>query len=783
MIRFLFLFVFSSLLSAQTLNELTIEKIMRDPMWIGTSPENVFWSEDGNSLYFDWNPENEDEASLYKITVENLTPQKVNDEEEESLPARRGVYNRSKTKKIYSDDGDIFIYDIPSMNKTQITSTPSRESNPTFGKNDSEIIFRSDNNIFMLDLNSAKLTQLTNFISGSEKKEKKKTEQEKFVEERQLELIKVLAERKEKSEKKEKESKSPKPVYLDKSSLRDFSISDDGKFLAFSLMEYPSNVNRTIIPDYVTESGYTETSNAYAKVGGPQTVTKFGILNIESDSLYYVVPDSLPGIFSKPEYLLEYQTDKSDSLFKEPKDVVINGPVWAENSNRAIVVIRSLDNKDRWIALLDPKTGKLKCLDWQHDEAWIGGPGISSSNWSTGTIGFLPDEDFIYFQSEESGYSHLYLMNLPEREIIQLTDGDFEVYNPKLSMDKAYWYFTANIEHPGIRHFYKMPIFGGGIEKLTTKTGRNDCTLSPNEKHIAVIHSYKNQPPELYLKENLPATAEIKITNSVSNEFASYNWYDPEVISFEADDGENVTVRLYLPQEEIKNNAAVIFVHGAGYLQNAHYWWSHYSREYMFHNLLRDKGFTVLDIDYRGSAGYGRDWRTGIYRHMGGLDLSDQVDGAEYLIADHGIDKNKIGIYGGSYGGFITLMAMFKHPGVFAAGAALRSVTDWAHYHHGYTANILNTPQTDSLAYVRSSPIYFAEGLTGKLLMCHGMVDDNVHFQDIVRVTQRLIELEKDNWELAVYPVEKHSFTEPSSWIDEYKRILRLFEMHLSEGN
>jgi dipeptidyl aminopeptidase/acylaminoacyl peptidase len=196
----------------------------------------------------------------------------------------------------------------------------------------------------------------------------------------------------------------------------------------------------------------------------------------------------------------------------------------------------------------------------------------------------------------------------------------------------------------------------------------------------------------------------------------------------------------------------------------------------MFHNMLVDNGYTVLDIDYRASAGYGRDWRTGIYRFMGGKDLADNVDGAKYLIGKQGIDPKKIGIYGGSYGGFITLMAMFTKPDIFAAGAALRPVTDWAAYNHPYTANILNEPQTDSLAYRKSSPIYYAEGLKGNLLICHGMVDVNVHYQDAVRLSQRLIELKKDNWELASYPMEDHGFVEPTSWMDEYKRIFKLFE-------
>jgi dipeptidyl aminopeptidase/acylaminoacyl peptidase len=220
-------------------------------------------------------------------------------------------------------------------------------------------------------------------------------------------------------------------------------------------------------------------------------------------------------------------------------------------------------------------------------------------------------------------------------------------------------------------------------------------------------------------------------------------------------------------------------VHGAGYLQNAHKWWSSYFREYMFHNLLADLGYHVLDIDYRGSAGYGRDWRTGIYRHMGGKDLTDHVDAAKYLVDRFGVDAERIGIYGGSYGGFITLMALFTTPDVFKAGAALRPVTDWANYNHGYTSNILNEPSQDTLAYRRSSPIYFAEGLKNHLLICHGMLDLNVHYQDAVKLAQRLIELGKDNWELAAYPMEDHGFVEPSSWTDEYKRILALFERTL----
>jgi dipeptidyl aminopeptidase/acylaminoacyl peptidase len=224
---------------------------------------------------------------------------------------------------------------------------------------------------------------------------------------------------------------------------------------------------------------------------------------------------------------------------------------------------------------------------------------------------------------------------------------------------------------------------------------------------------YSNKPWELFVMRMKAWSQDETGYELLNTEFKSYQWRDPEVIIFKARDNSNVYARVYKPKAP--NGAGVIFVHGAGYLQNAHKWWSNYFREYMFHNLLADKGYTVLDIDYRASSGYGRDWRTGIYRHMGGKDLTDNLDGAKYLVDNLNIDSRRIGIYGGSYGGFITLMAMFTTPDVFAAGAALRPVTDWAHYNQGYTGSILNIPHLDSLAYAKSSPLYYAEGLKGAL--------------------------------------------------------------------
>jgi dipeptidyl aminopeptidase/acylaminoacyl peptidase len=501
-------------------------------------------------------------------------------------------------------------------------------------------------------------------------------------------------------------------------------------------------------------------------------------LNLESDSTYQIETKEIEGIYDKPAYKKEYPTD---SIYKDkyenPREVNIGLPIFSDDG-KAVVNITSKDYKDRWVMSLGLSNGNLKLIDRQHDDAWIGGNGIGWS--SVAVIGWLDNEN-IWFKSEKTGYAHMYSANVITGESKVLTKGKFEVLYVTLSKDKKTFYLISNKVSPHEHHFYHMGVGGGKMKQITSLKGGHEVTVSPDEKQLAVRYSYSNRPWELYLMPNEQGAEMSQLTQSTTEEFNSYKWIDSEIIRFQARDGVKVPATLYKPTTDKNNGAAVVFVHGAGYLQNVHRWWPAYYREYMFHNILVDNGYTVLAIDFRASKGYGRDWRTAIYRHMGGKDLDDQIDGAKYLIERQGVSKDKIGIYGGSYGGFITLMALFKSPDTFKSGAALRSVTDWAHYNHGYTANILNTPVEDSLAYARSSPIYFAEGLKGNLLMLHGMIDTNVHFQDVARLSQRLIELKKENWELSVFPLEGHGFVESSSWSDEYRRIFKLFQETLNE--
>ncbi len=756
---------------AQAPSALNIDQIMLGDRFTGFSPENVFWGEDNKTIYFNWNPTMDTLAALYKVILPTGKPEKVSLEEQHNLIGG-GVYSRDFRRKVFSRSGDVFLLEVATGKVQQITNTLDNESSPRFTGDEKGLTWLSNNNLYLWDSATGSITQLTNFKGGqATRPAAKPLEYEEWLKEDQMDMFEVLRWRKGQRDARERQAKAlqvkrPKEINYGTKFLSGLQASPDLRFVTFRYTKRAESKS-TEVPNYVTESGYTTDLTARSKVGTPQDTYEFGIYDRNRDTFYMVDTKKLEGIYDKPTFLKDYHKgDKPyNPKYDKPREVSIGGSVFSDDG-KAVVSIRALDNKDRWIVLLDLVTGQMKQLDRQHDEAWIGGGGM----------GWLPDNEHLWFQSEATGYSHLYTVNVNTGVKKALTSGNFEVLETNLSRDGKTFYLTASAEGPHERHFYRLPIAGGKLEKITTLKGGNEVSLSPDESTLAIRYSFSNQPWELYWMTNRSGATPLQLTSSTSAAFKTYPWRTPEIVWFTARDGVKVPARLYKPNKAAPSRPAVIFVHGAGYLQNVHNWWSSYSREYMFHNFLADRGYTVLDIDYRGSAGYGRDWRTGIYRHMGGKDLDDHVDGAKYLVSTHKVNPQNIGIYGGSYGGFITLMAMFTAPETFKSGAGLRSVTDWAHYNHGYTANILNTPVEDSIAYRRSSPIYFAEGLKGNLLMLHGMVDVNVHFQDVVRLSQRLIELKKDKWDLAVFPLEDHGFVEPSSWADEYKRIFKLFE-------
>jgi dipeptidyl aminopeptidase/acylaminoacyl peptidase len=753
---------------AQTF-DLSIRNIMRGPELVGVPPQNVQFSDDDKWVFFRWKPGGRpwhEDLALYRVRARGGAPEKLSEAHADSLGVllASGTMSEDERWRAVSHNGDLFLIDRRTLAIRRLTHTRATETNPVLSADAKTLYFLRDNNVFALSTNNGALTQLTDIRSGPAPRDSTVEGQRKFLEEQQRELFEHI--RRESAQRdsteakrKQREARDAKVVYLARDErVSEIAVDRNGAF-AILRTAPAARPGRTVsIPDWVTRSGFTETIESRTKVGDLQNEPgRMAIVDLKNGEARWIDV-----------------AVKRDTSVAKLASLGFRG--WSRDGTTALVTALSADFKDQWLQTLDAKTGKLTLLAHERNNAWIGGP---CDFWSR-CSGWLPDGKTVYFASEKDGYSHVYLIDRDGTNERQITRGPWEVQRIAVAPTKDRFYLTTNEGGPAEQHFQQMT-FAGRRTRVTNLPGHQEAVWSSDGKRIAAVHSFANAPPELYLGDNVGDTELLRVTTSPTKEWSSYEWKVPPIIAFQARDGAAVPARIYRPRDfgVQPNGAAIIFVHGAGYLQNVHNWWSDYYREYMFHHLLATRGYTVLDIDYRGSRGYGRDWRTAIYRHMGGKDLSDHVDGAKYLAQSEGVDPARVGIYGGSYGGFITLMALFTEAEHFAAGAALRSVTDWAHYNHGYTGRILNNPQDDSLAYRRSSPIYFAEGLEDPLLILHGMVDTNVHFSDVVRLTQRLIELGKTDWELAVYPVEDHAFVEPSSWTDEYRRIFELFERSL----
>lgn len=743
---------------------------MRGPELYGHAPRSVRWSGDGQRVYFEWKQAGEPlekDFSTWVVQRDGSGLKQLSEEDARLAPPMFGHESLDKRWVVYAERGDIYLYDRTTDKRRRLTKTGDVESNPRLSLDGKRVTFTRTGNLYALSLADGMLEQLTDIrpagagpsASDTPKKGTESQEVAKKEERALLDVIERRAKKREEVEAKRKKEETRKPWTLAaRQSVANLILSPDESYVLATIMEPAPDAKTTAVPNFVTESAYTENLPSRTKVGDTQSLPRTAMVRTQSGEVVW----------------LDHGQKEKQGEKEVDRPVWLGNPQWSDDGAKLAILGRASDNKDRWVFAADAATGKLRVLFHLHDDAWVDGPGSRS-------LGWLGDNRTVWFQAERDGWSHIYTTAWEGGEAKQLTSGKWEVEAAELSRDKKLFWFNSGEVSPHERHLYSMPVSGGPRSRITRKPGNSDATVSPDEKTLAVLYSYTNQPPELYLMENRPGAEMRRVTTSPSAEFSARTWLDAPIVHVPARDGVQVPARLYQPKGWKKGGPAVIFVHGAGYLQNVHRWWSTYSREYLFHHLLMERGYTVLDIDYRGSAGYGRDWRTGIYRFMGGKDLDDQVDAARWLVKEQGVDARRIGIYGGSYGGFITLMAMFTQPGVFAAGAALRPVTDWAHYNHGYTASILNLPQRDQEAYKRSSPIYHAAGLQGALLICHGMVDVNVHFQDSVRLAQKLIELGKENWELAPYPVEDHGFVQTSSWTDEYRRILKLFETNLKK--
>ncbi|MBS4065742.1 MAG: DPP IV N-terminal domain-containing protein, partial [Chitinophagaceae bacterium] len=493
---------------------LTVDHIMRDPKWMGTSPSNAFWSHDSKTVYFNWNPQQQVSDSLYAFAITATAPEKANSNIlERNNALNNAVYNSAGTQMVYGFRGDIYWTEIKTNKTTRVTQTEEQEFNPSFILNDEWIAFNKSGNLFGWHTKSGVLMQLTNIGSGGSSTGANFNRssgsintqtQDGWLQQQQLDLFEVLKERKEKRDLRNEYLRKNRIVYNDTikriatgdKMMQGLQISPDARFVTYRLYQAPSGNKSTIVPDYVTESGYTTDLNTRTKVGNALGKFEFYVWDRQRDTLMLIKTDAIPGIQDLPDYAKDYPK-KYEGKKPTNRPVAIYGPYWNASGTFAIVDIRSQDNKDRWIMQLDAASGKLVPIDRQRDEAWIAGPGIGGGNFGT-RIGWVNNDQF-YFQSEATGYSHLYIYDTKTQSKKALSSGNYEVQELRLSKNKQFFYLLTNETHPGKQNWYRIKIDGTGKERITPWEGGYEVSMSPDEKWIAYRYSYINKPWELYV--------------------------------------------------------------------------------------------------------------------------------------------------------------------------------------------------------------------------------------------------------------------------------------------
>ncbi|MGH8147732.1 MAG: S9 family peptidase [Rhodanobacteraceae bacterium] len=792
--------------AATAASKITLAQIMADPDWIGPPVEDAHWSVDGQSIYYKLKRKGSPIRDLYRVSATGGTPAKLTGAQ---LAAANGqpIFDSAHNRAAFMRHGDVFVRDIATGATRQLTRSDADKFGLQISADGQLVSWAEDNDWHVWNAATGVISQAATLETKKNPADKQPDQMERL----QLSLFSTLREIeadkqavREHTDKLDAENtgRASAPFYLGKGvKVAMTSLSPDARWMV--VVTRPASYQRgkhPVVVHYVNDSGYPETEPARTYVGhnsrAPQSLV---LLDLKTHKQYPLSLQDLPGIHDDPLHDLRvkriaqlkkqgHDTEAAALAAPKTRAVSVNfvgrgpGIVWSPNGQNVAIELRANDNKDRWIETVDFKDHKLVTQNRLTDHAWI--------NWSFNGLGWLPDNRTLWFESEASGWAQLYVKPL-DGKARALTATGFEVSMPAVSPDGKWFYVLSNKQAPYAYDVYRLPTTGGTLQRVTHFEGVScfECSapfvLSPDGSKIAVLHSSAYIPPQLAVV-NADGSGARELTDTRTAQYKAYSklFTQPEFVKIPSSHGHfGIWAKYYQPKDydTSHKHPAVFFVHGAGYLQDVSKSWSYYFREQMFNNLLLQEGYVVIDMDYRGSAGYGRDWRDAIYQHMGHPEIQDLLDGKAWLVKHHDVDPNRVGVYGGSYGGFLTEMALLTAPGKFAAGAAQRAPSDWTSYNDGYTSDILNDPQIDPEAYKVSSPIEYAKNLADPLLMNHGLIDNNVMPGDSIRLYQRFIELHKKNFWISLYPMERHAFEHADSWYDEYRRVHDLFTRYVKD--
>ena len=458
---------------------------------------------------------------------------------------------------------------------------------------------------------------------------------------------------------------------------------------------------------------------------------------------------------------------------------------WAPDGASLVVQRTSINVKDRSLHRVDLRGNVLATLATQHDDRYLNG--------RDRVVAFSPDGARVLYTSDEDGWNHVYLVPAEGGEAIQVTTGPFEVSFPAWSPDGGTIYFVSTEAGTEGRQLYSVSADGGQRTQLIDLAGNNTTArLSPDGERIAFVHSDSSRLPDLWVTETATAAEAVQLTDSMTPELHAYDWKSPEIVSYPGHEGVPIRAQLFRPRSFDPDGSypAIVHVHQAAIYQEVFVGSGPHKDNvawYGWHQRLTDRGYVVLNVDFRGSYGYGRDFRTANYLDVGVGDAADAVEGVNYLAGLGFVDTDRVGVHGMSYGGHMVLTLLSKYPEVFAAGINVAGVLDFEmeggpwDVRNGWMYARLGTPEQNPEAYFNASALNFLDDLQAPVLTVQGTADVHVNFLQSIKLVDELLQRGK-RFEFEVYPGEPHFFGRKRSWVDAFGKMERFFDEHLRRG-
>ena len=464
---------------------------------------------------------------------------------------------------------------------------------------------------------------------------------------------------------------------------------------------------------------------------------------------------------------------------------------WFPDSSAVAVQRESRDQKTLTLLRADPASGATTELLTERRDRWVD---------LNDNLTFLGKSRQFIWASNRSGFQHLYLYDWNGQLVRPLTQGEWQVTGDNdshgmrgVDENRGLVYFLANAESPLERHLYSVSLTDAStpMQKITIDSGWHAVALSGDTRMFLDTFSTPDQPPSLTLRAISGETLADLVPNKVTHDhpYAPYlaDHLPTEFGTLSSKDGQTLYYQIIKPRnlEAGRRYPVIVDVYGGPGSQRVRKAWIGYPRgnEGFFREYLAQNGYIVFTLDNRGSGWRGVEFETALYRHLGSVEVEDQVAGANFLKSLPYVDPARIGVFGWSYGGYMALMCMMQAPDVFAAGVAGAPVTDWRLYDTHYTERFMGTPQSNPEAYAKSSVLYYAEDLKGPLLIMHGMADDNVLFTHSTTLFKKLQDL-NEPFEIMTYPGGKHGLLRnPDMGLHGYTTVKRFFDRTIGDSH